>query len=237
MPWAPSFQAANQLSETHLAGKRSPSPLNVIVLRDDSGSFAGYEEMRDNALGQVMAWAPDNLRDDDTITVISFAETATVTLAPMTVKTIDATRTTPSPTTARDGRYTNIVPALALASDSLSGSSNQSSVIVITDTLIQDAASTEIDRLLRDLNVISMSVILPSDMAVDPAWSAAFGWEAEFRAEADDPEGIALAVGRSLAHATNQRLETERGRDVTDADAGWRLFSLATDWPFLGGGS
>jgi len=197
----------NSLGESHLAGPRPPTPVNVVVLRDDSGSFSGFEEMRNDAMAQVLAWAPGNLRDDYTITVVSFAGQAIVTMPTTSIAELAANDVTPSDATARDGRNTNLVPALRAVEDALARNENATSIVAITDTLVADTQSPDVARLLRDLNVTSMSVILPAGVVVNDGWADAFNWEAEFHTRSDDTASIALAVGQALAHATGQHLE------------------------------
>jgi len=197
----------NSLGDSYLAGSRPPTSINFVFLRDDSGSFAGFEQMRNDAIAQVLAWAPNNLRNDDTITVISFASAALVTMPTTLVGDLANNHISPSRGTAKDGRYTNLIPALKSAIDTLPSNKTPTSIIAITDTLIADTQSPEIIELLSELNVTSMSVILPKGMDLNDSWASTFAWEAEFRSDPDDTQAIAIAVGQALAHATGQRLK------------------------------
>ncbi|MDR2895767.1 MAG: VWA domain-containing protein [Propionibacteriaceae bacterium] len=195
------------LSQTSLIGPRPPIPRNFVLLRDDSGSFVDYEAIRDDSIQQVLTWAPGNLRDDDTITVISFAGESLVTLPPTTVADLIDSKTEPIREVAT-GDDTQIIPALQATRDVLKEHPHPTSIIIITDTLIHDVTSGQVDDLLGELSVMSLSVILPTGMSVDPTWSTQFDWAADFHAEPGDSASTALAVGEALAHATGQALQS-----------------------------
>jgi hypothetical protein len=201
----PSGEAPGRLSEGHLVGGRSPTPINVYLLIDRSGSFDPYTEMQDEARAQVVAWAPKNLRSDDTLTIIDFAGNAGISLATTTMaELVDGTPSFRSPM-LRGG--TAIMPPLEIASNNRP-STGVATVIVVTDTVTTDVGNgAAIDLLLADLNVVSMSVITPTWVGVESNWRDTFPWAAEFTADSDDPDDIALAIGQALAHATGQKLE------------------------------
>lgn len=58
------------LDEAHLVGSRGPVPVNIALAVDVSPSFQGYDAVRRTVLEQVLRWAPENLRDDDTLSTL-----------------------------------------------------------------------------------------------------------------------------------------------------------------------
>jgi hypothetical protein len=194
------------VAQTQLVGARAPTPLRIVLLLDESGSFTDYQALRNRALTQVLSWAPDNLRPDDSIAVISFAGGAELRL-PLTL-VADLSSTTPSllPSTPSDG--TNIQPPLALAA-SLDGN-QPTALIAVTDTEVFDSDPSAIEALARQLNVTTMSVILPVGESVHADWHRSFPYGNVIIAKADSAESTSLAIGEATAHATSQQLVTVR---------------------------
>jgi hypothetical protein len=195
------------LAESHLVGSRTPTPIDFVVMIDESGSFNQYDQVRRQVLDQLTSWAPENLRASDTLTVIGFSSEAYVKLATIPVGGLGSG--TPRYITAQPGDSTSIQPAIEVARDKIDGSRPRS-LVVVTDTVIDDADKSEITRAMAGLRVTSMSVIVPSGASVLDQWSDAFPYEAEFRAKTDSASETAVAVGRAIAHATDQKLEVER---------------------------
>jgi len=111
-------------------------------------------------------------------------------------------------TTRADG--TRILPALRKAAEAI-GEGTPSSVIVVTDTQVSDPSPSAVQAITSEMNVTSMSVIIPTKEKVQQRWDEAFAWEAVFKAHPSDSDEIAVAVGKAVAHATGQSLErTER---------------------------
>jgi len=194
------------LTEGHLIGARSPVPISVIVILDDSGSFDQYAQMRIAAMNEVAQWATKNLRTDDFLTMITFAGTAAVTLPAMSIAELAANG--PAFSNGSFGDGTRIQPALA-AAVTAAPTGMVSTLVVVTDTLIMDGGDpAALQDYTKQLNVVTMSVITPSGIGISPDWQQAFSWEAEFHANPDNATDIALAVGQALAHATGQQLGT-----------------------------
>ena len=197
--------APSVLSEGRLVGGRSPVPLAVMLVLDDSGSFASYARMRLTALDQVAQWVPVNLRSDDTLTVITFADSAYLTLPTTTVADLASRR--PTYQDGDVGSGTAIQPALQAAVEA-APDDMMSTLVVVTDTEIADGGDTNaIQSFVKQLDAPTMSVITPNGIGVQAGWKTAFPWEAEFHADPDNADDIALAVGQALAHATGQELE------------------------------
>jgi len=200
----PSDELVEDLAEGHLVGPRSPAPIHVVFIVDWSGSFAEYAKLRQQALDQVLRWAPENLRGDDTVSIIAFAGDAVTTLPATTVADV-AQGNYQIAAQAPDPHDTHILPALEAAVSLYSGGAT--SLIVLTDTLVDDATPEAVNPLIAGLNVTTMSVITPTGVDISQPWQVSFPWEAAFEAGSGDVRQTAVAVGNALAHATGQRLE------------------------------
>lgn len=194
------------LVESRLVGPRSPAPVSVAIMLDESGSFADYDQVRRQVLNQLAEWAPANLRPDDLVTVVSFASDAVIKMPTTRVADI-ADRPADSTPTAPGGG-TDIQPALRLLSEGTNAANAPVSLVAVTDTMIGDADPDVIGDLVADLGATTMSVITP--IGVEADWRDAFGWQIELEADADSADQTALAVGEAFAHATSQRLEARR---------------------------
>lgn len=204
--WLTRDDDPDSLIDTRLVGARSPNPVSLAILLDESGSFAGYAHVRRQVLDQLADWAPDNLQPDDLVTVVSFAGDAEIKLATTSVADLAVHSPAYQATSLGDG--TEIQPALKLLATSTEAARAPVSLIAVTDTRISDANPTPIRQLVRDLGASTMSVITPT--GIEDSWRDAFPWEIELDAAADNADQTALAVGEAFAHATGQRLEAQR---------------------------
>ncbi|HMR47840.1 MAG TPA: hypothetical protein PKE40_01095 [Arachnia sp.] len=193
-----------ELSQAHLVGERSPLPLGVVVLLDVSGSFYDYADMRQEALDEVMAWTPSNLRDDDMLTVIAFAERAGVILPATPVAELAGASLLSSGDLGSS--ETNLRPGLEAAAREMPDDL-VTTLVVVTDTEVGDLSPGALDEVLRELKVDAVSAIVPDGASVSADWREHVGWSEIVRADPSDAGEVALAVGRSLAHATGQTLE------------------------------
>ena len=195
----------HSLDQGELVGHRSPVPEHLVVLLDESGSFDGYQQLRRDFLDRGVTWAPKNPRPDDTLTVIGFSGDAYLRLAPTTVAELEADGATYLSGGGADG--TNIQPPLELAINEPIPGAGPRSVIVLTDTFVQDTDPDAADELVRELGANTMSMIVPEGIDVDESWTAAFPYASQFEAGLDSEDQTALALGRAVAHATGQHLE------------------------------
>lgn len=192
------------LDEARLAGPRSPAPIRLVVLLDVSGSFASYSAVREDVLAQVVRWVPGNLRDDDTLSVLTFAGGADRLMETVTVG--DLRRAGPSflrPGPPQDG--TRILPVLAEAVDP-ADAGRTTSLVVVSDTIVSDLDRATVDARVRRLGAVTMSLIVPSGVHPTAEWSSVFGYEQVLSADPGAADAVALAVGTAIAHATGQRL-------------------------------
>ena len=195
----------HSITQTHLAGARSPIPVNVNLLLDFSGSFEQFEAIRRRALEQILSWCEFNLRDDDTITVIAFTTDAVAMLQPTTIGNIKAQpRVLTDP--AFRGGGTAISGALALTA-SLARPDHRQSLIVVTDTELGDISPDSAETAITKIGADTMTLILPTGQSITQQWAESFPWEFVSTADNDDPDQTALAIGYAIAHATRQNLE------------------------------
>jgi hypothetical protein len=196
---------ARTIQEVHLVGARSPAPTSLILLLDESGSFTKYEDTSRKALEDIKVWSTTNLRSDDAITVICFAGSAGLTMNTTSVADIPAGRAKLEAPDI-DDRGTAIQPALRMALNSTPPGLPRS-LVVLTDTAIDDADPDAINQLVRDLQTTSMSLIIPHGVSVTPEWSQAFPYEKIIRIPGGSADQVALAIAKAAAHATGQKLE------------------------------
>ena len=81
------------------------------------------------------------------------------------------------------------------------------SLIAITDTIVEPLDSSTTDQLLRDAGVGGIDVILPLRTDVSQEWMATFPSTRMHVAAPDDPTMTARSVGEAVAAATGQSLE------------------------------
>ena len=190
------WQQPQSVAEAELSGSRSPTPIGILLLLDESGSFQQYRGIRDQALADVLRWCaqPNNLRDDDTITVVAFTNQGLVRMPSTRVADIRAGKaqldSTPLP-----GDSTEVQPALTLAASAVDSSMPQS-LVAVTDTAVYDLDTAAVERLVRALNVTSMSLIVPDGVKVKREWGQLFGYEHVVRASSDSASQTSLADGR-----------------------------------------
>ncbi|WP_454167864.1 hypothetical protein [Microbacterium lacticum] len=136
-----------------------------MLLLDEFGSFSDYEAVRAEAIAQLTAWAPDNLRSYDTITVIAFADTAVLRMPTTRVGNLAAHGAELSFDESAGGG-TAILPALQLAAEATIGSGSPRTVIAITDTVIADTDADAVADLVAQLNAPTLTVITPTGVGV-----------------------------------------------------------------------
>lgn len=194
------------VAEARLDGYRSPTPIGIVLLLDESGSFEKYRAIRDQALADALRWCSQqgNLRDDDMITVVAFTDLGLVRMPATSIVDLRGGKAQLD-SSLLSGRGTKVQPALRLAASAVYPSMPQS-LVAVTDTVVYDLDPVVVDRLVRALNVTSMSLIVPVGMGVDPAWSQVFGYEHVVHARSGSSRQTSLAVAESVAHATGQAL-------------------------------
>lgn len=196
------------LAESRLAGARGPAPLSVILLLDESGSFWRHRRLREHVLAELGRWAPHNLRPDDQVTVVAFGADARTRIAPVSVAAISAHGLQYLAGDV-EGGTTSIRPALEEAGR-VAPRGVVTTVVAITDTIVDDARPGAADALLSALTADTMTVVLPDGAHVAGDWGEMFPWEKVLTADPGSVDETTLALAHALAHATGQDLEEVR---------------------------
>lgn len=197
------FFRPHGLATTELVGDRGPGCAELVVLRDRSGSMDAYIGEQTTAVEQLIAWSSKNLRPDDRIAVIDWADRAQVSLGstPLHPNLVPA-----QVDSSLIGGGTLLAPALTEVQN-LGHSQCATHLLVISDGGIADthAAATLARSLTRD-RVKTVTLLNPVGPVIPAEWSGVFP---ETRVEAitiDDPDVIALAIGRAVSSITGQQL-------------------------------
>lgn len=192
------------LDRLALAGARGPACVRLVILPDVSGSMADYAAVRAEALRQVIAWAPGNLRPDDEVAVIRWDDRAELVMKPTPVD--DLARVPDRAGRPLGGSGSDVGQALKVLAQ-LAPTVCHTSLIAITDTIVEPLDSSTTDQLLRDAGVGGIDVILPLRTDVSQEWMATFPSTRMHVAAPDDPTMTARSVGEAVAAATGQSLE------------------------------
>lgn len=192
------------LSQSRLVGQRSPGALSIVLLVDESGSFRRYAAMRDSLLRELVAWAPRNLRPDDVVTVISFAGDAATRLAPVSVA--DLGQGAAFSDVGVDSGSTSIRPALEEAVR-VAPTGMTTTLVVMTDTIVDDADQAPVATLVRELGAESTTLIRPEKAKVTDDWEQSFGWEHVIAADPGSIGASGVALAKAVAYATRQHVE------------------------------
>jgi Mg-chelatase subunit ChlD len=193
------------LSGYAAAGARGPSCLRLVIAVDVSGSMSNYATARDDALAQLIAWVRVNLRADDQVAVVDFAQEAAVALAPTAAHAIGGARVS---VPAADGPFTLIDPVLA-ALDGFPTTRCDTAAVLISDAQIADLPRTaaEGDALLVTHHIHDIRLLVPgAGIQVDPAWSVAFPAAPPRVFDGRNPDATGLALGQTIVDLTHQRL-------------------------------
>jgi hypothetical protein len=162
--------------------------------------------IRDQAVAGALQWCaqPRNLHDDDPITVVGFTDQGLVRLRPTTVANIQA-RKAPLDPTPLPGDSTEVQRGLKLAASAVYTSMPRS-LVAVSDTAVYDPDTAVVEPLVRALNVMSMSLIVPDGVKVHRKWGQLFGYEHVVRASSHSASQTSLAVAEAVAHPTGQTL-------------------------------
>jgi hypothetical protein len=179
----------------------------LVVGVDDSGSMREVAGARDSALDQLMAWAPKNLRADDQIAVIDFAETSAVRLPTTGAQRVGVLGGMPG--AVRDGHDTLLGPVLAqLSSQQVSGC--RTALALISDAQLADLPATEDAgrALVAEGHVDDVRLLVPGkDVDVPKAWNQAFPAARPERFDGRNQDETAVAIGQVIAGLTGQHLK------------------------------
>lgn len=197
------------LAERVLAGPRGPSCVRMVIAVDVSGSMSDYAGARDSALGQLVGWSRGNLRPDDELAVIDFAESAAIRLPVTRVDALPAGAAS-SAIAVPDGRTTNLAPVLDRVREQPGGRCDRA-LLLLSDAQLADLPATVTDgrTALSAHDVHDADLLVPGeDIDVPAQWTTAFPAAAPIRFDGHDTDDTAVAFGEAVAVLTGQELET-----------------------------
>lgn len=192
----------SSLGETHLVGARDPGCLRLVIASDVSGSMASLTEPRDRAVDQLLAWAPQNLRADDELALISFSDQAAVEIPPTPVSDQPA-RTGPP---AISGG-TSLEPLLATIGG-LPATRCSTSLLLLGDGQFSDTPTDETTatRQLAAAGIDTFDFLVPGPTQVPANWQSIYPAAPPTFFDGTDPDQTALVFGNHLADLTGQQL-------------------------------
>jgi len=199
-----SLSAPSSLDDVALVGERSPGCMRVVVASDQSGSMTEFSAPREQALGQFLQWAPDNLRSDDEIVVLSFTDYIQMVVDPVAVTARPAVGSL-----AMGGTDTLIQPVISGIAQ-LPPTTCRVELILLSDGLVSDLESdSERARVqLRDAGITDVFLLVPGEnIELDAAWEQTYPYAKPTRFDGTDPAETGLVFGEVMATVTGQHLE------------------------------
>jgi len=199
--------AADDLTRQALVGPRNLTCQRVVVLLDQSGSMSEFAQVRTDAMKTLADWAPENLRGNDQLAVVSWADTAAVDAAPTDVSSL-----TPSSFSGDGsdvGGGTDVLPAVDQVAQMTAGDC-RTSLVFISDGQIAEVDQSLVDAALQDAGVDRVSLVLPNSTAAPEYWMQLFSYSQTFYADPHNPNQTARALGQAIASATGQELAVQR---------------------------
>lgn len=199
--------AADDLTRQALVGPRNLTCQRIVILLDESGSMTDFAKVRTDAIAILATWAPHNLRKNDQLSVVEWANTAVTTTPPTDIGALDAaTLTVRNPDV---GGGTEILPAVQQAAG-MSRSACRSSLVFVSDGQIDQANAAALDAALHGASVDSVSLILPNSTPAPDYWMQLFPFSETYHADERNTGQTARALGQAIASATRQRLEVRK---------------------------
>jgi hypothetical protein len=204
--WWDGQRDADSIDELVLAGPRGTACLRLIVGNDVSGSMNDFAAARDSALADFLAWAPDNLRDDDELGVVAFAGAAAWTREPAPVVHAAARR---PPVNVHQGDQTLISPVLALVA-ALPATPCRTALLLFSDAQLADLPPEEEQgrAAVQAAGVHDVQLLVPGEeIEVPDLWTTSFPAAAPQYFDGLDADDTGLAVASVIAGLTGQELE------------------------------
>lgn len=191
------------LAETELVGPRGPGCVRLVIAADVSGSMSALSAPRDEAVTQLLAWAPENLRPDDEVALVSFAATASVDIPPTRIDESAIRGGQPL-----NGGSTELAPLIA-AVDGLAPTRCRTALLLMGDGQFSDLPGDEATatRQLADARVDTIDFLVPGRTEVPRHWEQLYPSAPPRVFDGTDPDETALTFGRRLAHLTQQTLQ------------------------------
>lgn len=198
--------AADDLTRQVLVGTRNLTCQRVVVLLDQSGSMAEYAQVRIDAMKTLADWGPENLRSDDELAVVRWADTAVTDVVPTDVSAIGPS--TFASYGADVGGGTEVLPAVEQVAQMPDGAC-RTSLVFVSDGEIDHADQGQVDTALRAAGVDRVSLVLPNSTSAPEYWMRLFPYSETFYANPNDSGQTARALGQAIASATGQQLVVE----------------------------
>ena len=199
-----------------LAGPRGPSCLRLTLANDVSGSMSEYAAAREGALATLLAWLPRNLRADDELAVVDFAQAAATVLEPTPASRLVGRA--PGGAGASDGTYTWLAPVLN-EMDGWDSSRCDVALVLLSDAqLVVSARGAEAEplpftpgqgrELMRRHDIHDVRLLVPDpSIKVPQIWTEGFPEAQPHRFHGLDRDETAKAVAGAIADLTGQKLE------------------------------
>lgn len=190
------------LHETQLVGVREPGCVRLVIASDVSGSMDALTQPRDAAVDQLLAWAPQNLRADDELALISFSSSAAIEIPPTPIGQ-PVTRGAP---TVSGG--TSLAPLLETIAG-LPATRCRTALLLLGDGEFSDLPADEAlaNRQLANARVDTFDFLVPGRIDVPPQWGSLYPSASPEFFDGTNPDQTALVFGRHLAALTNQQLQ------------------------------
>lgn len=190
------------LGDAVLTGDRQPGCLRLVIAADVSGSMNRIAQPRDAAIGQLLGWAPANLRADDELALVVFGETAEQSMAPTPVSQTLG----PSPVSV-SGASTKLEPLLQVMAD-MKPTRCRTAVFIVGDGVFGDLP-TDAETARQQLtgaSVDSLDLLVPGHTDTDPSWTALYPYAPPDSFDGTNANETALVFAQHLARLTGQLL-------------------------------
>jgi len=207
---------ASGVSGFILDGPRGPNCLRLVLANDVSGSMSNYAAAREQSMTALLDWLPKNLKGDDEVAVIDFAQTAATKIPPTMASTLVSGHTMAG-AGVMDGDHTWFAPVLTQM-DSWPKTNCDIALVLLSDA--QFVLSAENDpplslpvdadggrHLAQQHHIHDVRLLVPDPgIDVPPDWENAFPAAAPLRFHGLDSDETSRAVASTIAALTNQSL-------------------------------
>lgn len=193
----------SDLTNSYLEGPRGLGCERIVVASDDSGSMSDFFQAREQALTQVIGWAPDNLRSDDELAVVGFSGDTYLLVPPVQVGGPIARGDRQPPT---DG--TSLSQLLNEVAN-MPRTSCATTMVLLSDGKFHDLpGSTDEARMqLRQAGIDEIYLLVPGEgIEIEQKWADLYPYAIPVIFEGTDSGETALVFGRTFAHITGQEL-------------------------------
>jgi hypothetical protein len=193
----------DDLTNSYLDGPRGLGCERVVIASDDSGSMSDFFEAREQALSQVLAWAPDNLRPDDELAAVGFSG-HTYTHVPPTQIADPINRGNRQPPS--DG--TSLSELLRTVAG-MPRTPCSTSVVLLSDGKFHDLPGTAdaARNQLRESGIDEVYLLVPGEgIEIEGKWSQLYPYATPVIFEGTDADATALVFGHTFADITGQQL-------------------------------